>query len=177
MLLPASSLYRSMHCLRKPVISYSTMVTGSAMHLPFSWISSSRNVKPCALAAFLAFDLSRIFLTAATDGSFMLSSTKYVDPVHQKGTVPYMVPLQGVSSTFFRVYIIGTPTWMCWYELKTEHFWGQFFNQVHWIISPKWSIYGILTYIYHIYISQMYQHLQRGAKWFLKGVNSPSLRV
>jgi len=23
----------------------------------------------------------------------------------------------------------------------------------------------------------IYQHLQRGAKWFLKGVNSPSLRV
>ena len=23
----------------------------------------------------------------------------------------------------------------------------------------------------------LYQHLQRGAKWFLKGVNSPSLRV
>ena len=29
------------------------------------------------------------------------------------------------------------------------------------------KVYGIFTY----------QHLQRGAKWFLKGVNSPSLRV
>ena len=27
------------------------------------------------------------------------------------------------------------------------------------------------TYIY------IYQHLQRGVKWFLRGVNSPSLRV
>ena len=33
----------------------------------------------------------------------------------------------------------------------------------------------IFIYIY-IYI-YTYQHLQRGAKWFLKGFNSPSLRV
>ena len=26
-------------------------------------------------------------------------------------------------------------------------------------------------------VSFIYQHLQRGAKWFLKGINSPSLRV
>ena len=37
-------------------------------------------------------------------------------------------------------------------------------------------LFGSPVYISSIYI-YIYQHLQRGAQWFLRGVNSPSLRV
>ena len=54
------------------------------------------------------------------------------------------------------------------------------FNRVfHYFHHPFWgtTIFGN-THIYsEVKLLLIYQHLQRGAKWLLNGVNSPSLRV
>ena len=38
-------------------------------------------------------------------------------------------------------------------------------------------INGLFRVCHNELDDEIFQHLQRGAKWFLKGVNSPSLRV
>ena len=44
--------------------------------------------------------------------------------------------------------------------------------------KPYSEIYKLFKYDKYVYIYIcMYQHLERGAKWFLKGINSLSLRV
>ena len=83
---------------------------------------------------------------------------------------------QRIPSRFDRLATQGTQVfqlrgmaWHAWWQGG-----GCFRCLGGWVLpdgESAWWWYLLYTYMY------MYQHLQRGAKWFLKGVTSPSLRV